>query len=324
MKKPILTALSLLMLMGTAHVEAQSLSSFFKTKPSKGCSAVDLRSEALGEVRNQGNAGWCFAYTTADLVSHRLNKKISATDMAINFYYQMPEMPKTDLLSNANGGSDMGSMSYTKNNYCPEEVMPSSEFIPANCVTTGKRIEALDVVRIIEKFDRASVSELTTCQISLIQALYKNTSEMNIKTVLGDTTLSSFMKINELREINCRGKRIKPATNLAMKSGLRSGADSIKDINDQLDKNNPVSLNYDAHFLMDRPRTIGSVDNHYSSIVGRRLNEKTNTCQYLIRNSWGKDCSIYPAPYKTQCEDGNIWVDENVLGQNILGVHFIK
>ena len=316
--------LSLLLLIELHTANAQSFASFFKTKPNKGCSSVDLRNNALGEVRQQGSAGWCFAYSTADLISHRLNKKISATDLAINFYYQMPEMPKSDLLSMASGGSDMGSMSYINNKYCGEEVMPSSDLEEHSCLKQGRKLEALDVVRLIENLDRKGLVDLSECELNSIKALYKNISTEEITSTLSNRTLSSFMKINELREKNCQLQRIKPVTKLVMKSGLSIGADSLKDINEQLDRNNPISLNYDAHFLLNRPRTFGSVDNHYSVIVGRRLNESTNTCQYLIRNSWGKDCSIYPTHYKTQCEEGNIWVDENVLGQNILGVHFIR
>lgn len=323
MKYLFLITLLLIQFITIKNVNALNLSSIFKKK-SNDCSSVDLRNSALGEVRNQGSAGWCFAYTSADLVTHRLNKKISATDLAINFYYQMPEMPKSDQLSLVSGGSDMGSITYIKNNYCPEEVMPSSELIPSSCLKTLKKIEALDIIRFIENFTRADKSSLAPCEISFIKALYKNTRDEDVIETMNDRSLSSFMKINQLREKNCLGQRIKANSNLSMKSGLQSGVDSLKDINEQLDRKNPVSLNYDAHFLLDHQRNPDRIENHYSSIVGRRLNESTHSCQYLIRNSWGKDCTIYPEPYNTQCEDGNIWVDENILGQNILGVHYLK
>ncbi len=305
--KNLILLLSVLTFTGAAHAKNQ-----------RECTAVDLRSPALGEVRDQANAGWCFAYTTADLVTHRMNQKISATDLAINFYYQMPEMPKTDKLSQAAGGSDMGAMSYINNRYCAEDVMPSNDYVlPKQCQPTNKKFEALDVVRLVEN----SNNSLSECQMAMVKALFKNLNSEDIQKIMSNSKLSPFMKINEMRVKNCGSSRIK--SNLAMKSGLRSGFDSLKDVDDQLNKGNIVSLNYDAWFLV-RTKKGNDVDNHYSSIVGRRTNEKTNTCQYLIRNSWGKNCSIYPAPYNSQCEEGNIWVDENVLGQSIIGIHFLK
>lgn len=320
--KNLFMTLSLMTFATTALAGNSFFSNFNKSK-ARDCSPKDLRTKALGDVRDQGNAGWCFAYTTADLVSHRMNKKISATDMAINFYYQMPEMPKTDKLSAIGGGSDMGAMTYTENRYCPEEVMPSNSYeLPKACAPGTRKLEALDVIRLVESQERNG-SELSECQMAMIKALYRNLQTNDIQVILSNSKTSAFMKINELREKNCQDKRLRPESKLSMRSGLRSGFDSIIDIDEQLNRNNPVSLNYDAWFLLKRARTNG-VDNHYSSIVGRRLNEQTNTCQYLIRNSWGKDCSIYPEPYNTQCEEGNIWVDESVLGQNIIGIHFLK
>ena len=40
------------------------------------CTTVDLRS-SLGEARDQGESGWCFANTAADLVSHAVGYRVS-------------------------------------------------------------------------------------------------------------------------------------------------------------------------------------------------------------------------------------------------------
>lgn len=91
---------------------------------------------------------------------------------------------------------------------------------------------------------------------------------------------------------------------------------------------------------------------HASMIIGRRKDPKTNQCQYLVRNSWGPNCkdvpehdqlpdalmngpeippslksktnagSIYASDWT--CENGNIWVDIDVLTKSIYGVSFLS
>lgn len=291
----------------------------FGTKKNKReCTNVDLRGPKLGDVRNQGNVGWCFAYSTAELISYQLGKRISATDLAINFYQQMPEMPKTALLSTIAGGSDMGAMTYSKGSFCIEESTLSDEYsVPRPCLPKSGRVDTMDIVRSIEGIHNQAPEVLTLCQASLISSIFKNLNKETIQSIVLNKSTSSFEKISLLKDKNCEGKRI--SKKMSMRGGLRNNP--IEDIDEQLNAKNPISLNYDAAFLMHKHEGVA---NHYSVIVGRRLDEKSNSCQYLIRNSWGKGCSIYPGVYKAQCEEGNIWVDEDVLGKAILGIKFIK
>ena len=286
------------------------------------CTPVDLRGPKLGAVFNQGNLGWCFAYTTADLISYRIGQKVSAVDLGINFYQKMPEMPRNDLLSVSSGGNDMGAMSFAKNEYCSENELPSDNFvIPKECLTSNQNIDASGIFKIIEGIHDRNATSLSSCEVKIISALFRNTSADFIETTMLERSMSSFEKIIQLKEKNCTDKKI--INKLKMRSGMRSGADSLIDVDEQLNKSNPVSLNYNAYFLL-KNSSSNEIANHYSSIVGRRHSSENNTCQYLIRNSWGADCSIYPAPYNEQCEEGNIWVDEDVLGDAILGIQFIK
>jgi hypothetical protein len=74
--------------------------------------------------------------------------------------------------------------------------------------------------------------------------------------------------------------------------------------------------------------TTGRVQNsHYAVVVGRRPASIRGTdgkerivCQYLIRNSYGTDCSRYPETTiftpNDRCISGQVWVDERVLLTN--------
>lgn len=71
---------------------------------------------------------------------------------------------------------------------------------------------------------------------------------------------------------------------------------------------------------------------HSSLIIGSRWNTSKNTCELLIRNTWGKQCNSYKANYPSKaelkkkgrtvsqfdfnCEDGNIWIDYKTIENN--------
>ena len=50
------------------------------------CSTIDLRA-SLGPPRDQGNTGWCYAFTAADLISQKLRTRVSAFDIATGFSF---------------------------------------------------------------------------------------------------------------------------------------------------------------------------------------------------------------------------------------------
>ncbi len=301
-------------------IHSMNVNAFYDfKKKSRECTKVDLRGSILGEVRHQGNVGWCFAHSTADLVSYRLQKKISPVDIAINFYDKMPEMPRTDKLSTASGGNDMGAVSYSTAGYCEEELTASENYqIDEQCRSLVQP-EISSIVIFMENLFERQTSSLSYCQKNIISSLFKNISEEDLNKV-ARLQKSSLQKISLLKDLNCQGRRVN-SQKIVMRGGLAS--DALVDIDEQLNSSNPISLNYDAAFIY-KGSTKGSIYNHYSTIVGRRVSKESNTCQYLIRNSWGPDCSIYPAPYDRQCEKGNIWVDEDILRQSIIGIKFLK
>ena len=286
------------------------------------CSNIDLRNEILGKVKQQGALGWCFAYSTSDLLTHRLKSPISALNLGINFYDKMPEMPRGDSLTRASGGSDMGAMTYAQGQYCKEEALPSSEITIEKECQTKNIFNASGVLVEVENILNKNRSSLTRCEYVMIKAIFKKLTDVEIDQV-NLMPRSSLEKISKLRALNCKDSYVKSEKKLAMRSGLELGAKVLTEIDLQLNKNNLISLNYDADFLVTNSQK-SEVYNHYSTIVGRRENIFNSRCQYLIRNSWGEDCSIYPAPYNAQCEQGNIWVDSDVLLQSIIAIHYLK
>ena len=286
------------------------------------CTPIDLRSPTLGKVKQQGSLGWCFAYSTSDLLTHRLKVPVSALNLGINFYDKMPEMPRGDSLTRAAGGSDMGAMTYAKGVYCKEEALPSSEVVISKECQTGYLFSASNVLAEIEKILDKNKISLSKCDYQHIQTIFKKLSITEIDSI-NQSPRSTLEKFSRLRALNCKDSNVISEKKLAMRSGMESGAKVLKEIDQQLEKNNLISLNYDADFLVQKSNKA-EVYNHYSTIVGRRENVVSGRCQYLIRNSWGEDCTVYPSPYDVMCEAGNIWVDSDVLLSSIISIHYLR
>ena len=76
------------------------------------------------------------------------------------------------------------------------------------------------------------------------------------------------------------------------------------------------------HDSDDNPEEIKNCGIHEVVLIGRRKNPQTGNCQYLVRNSWGKDCSKYDK--KWECQDGSLWVDSDSLIQNMDSIQTIS
>ena len=88
-------------------------------------------------------------------------------------------------------------------------------------------------------------------------------------------------------------------------------------VDEVINKGDILGIEYDAGILKNYKYEKDFLNGHASSIVGRRFNPKTNSCEYLLRNSWGKGCSGYHNDY--ECINGHIWIAESFFqySQNI-------
>ncbi|KYG64858.1 hypothetical protein AZI86_11690 [Bdellovibrio bacteriovorus] len=88
---------------------------------------------------------------------------------------------------------------------------------------------------------------------------------------------------------------------------------------------NPVSIGYSTTFLEKGRAAQPSFDNlHESSIVGMRWNDNTQTCEFKLRNSWGKSCALYAPEFQRVCEDGYLWINDRDVRSNVNALTVIK
>ncbi|MBY0471581.1 hypothetical protein K2X30_10480 [bacterium] len=58
---------------------------------------------------------------------------------------------------------------------------------------------------------------------------------------------------------------------------------------------------------------------HITLIIGKRPNQDTGRCEFLIRNSWGENCGPLVDPWKCEKGTGSFWIDAEALVANTHG-----
>lgn len=293
------------------------------------CTSVDMR-EALGPNRDQGNMGWCYANTTADLLSYRFRdelrgERVSSGYIALAFnhtYFQQP---------NSEGGNVwLAAYMAQREGVCLEDVeekilssgprfklkqkLSGLLYLKQHFdETDGQSLDG-DLAKYYGKYDSA----LLTMPRGDLRRLFKFSSRHNVAKKFAD-----YM---------CRGQKVFPdkVTNTYVDSRwlyLGSTRPLLLQIHHQLDLANIIGINYYADFFDydNAPKTPEG--RHASSIVGRRWNKEKKTCELLIRNSWGDRCTGYKAASLKEpgvCDKGNIWVSEKVLGKYLTSIVWLK
>ena len=107
--------------------------------------------------------------------------------------------------------------------------------------------------------------------------------------------------------------------------GLPRLADEVEQVllSDGLVRFTPVVLSFHANFLLKAP-TAGS-DKHVAVVVASRWNAKMNSCEFKIRNTWGKGCQVYRPPYddSDHCDKGSVWVSSAEVDRTTYSSMFV-
>ncbi len=283
------------------------------TKP-EDCSPVNLK-DKFPAVRNQDSVGWCYAFATADMIGFKTGYPVSAIDIAVNYSPQRISHEKRSLLKgelheNIEGGSSKEALdTITAKGICKESDSPSEYF--------GENKNIADFIKSVE-----NPFENIYSQSSFLYAAKKeplclakdSPSLKEISKVLAHSQPGNIMY--NLNNQRCTKKRVSLDKEEYRFTEFRGPLSQIiKSIDDQLGKKMPTIISYNPHFLKNS-RSDGS---HASIAIGRRFNQDTLKCEYLIRNSWGTDCKQYAKPYSNpeNCNEGNIWVAQEILYRNI-------
>lgn len=298
----------------------------------KKCSNIDLRNDVLGSPRNQDSVGWCSSFTAADLLSYKVGFKVSAFDVALAYNEETKPQYKKNLLdlilfqkgqpykTNEQKGGDApnNANAAIKNGLCREDRLPSEDVGTSNLYYAIQELEGYK-----ESFEGSEEKICPNINESLIKSMFPSTTIKSFYDILKESSEAYFT--DDLADKSC-GKRVHPK-NLTAKSltaklnPFVSTSDLFDKIDEQLNKNNILSVGYDARVLYDihgEGRSMG----HDSVIVGRKFNEESGECEFLIRNSWGRSCSSYDS--RIECDEGNIYLPKSELNKRIRDVGYIE
>ncbi|WP_127717391.1 hypothetical protein [Halobacteriovorax sp. HLS] len=321
-------------------------------KKKKSCTNIDNRKEPLIKIvngkkvdipRNQDSIGWCYAFAAADLMSHKLGKKISATDVA-NAYNDgsLSEFFGSKESDMEGGFTASAANSALSRGLCLEKSLPSDDYQYSTNFNLLSAYESVE--RLYETYKNRTTkrtsrgirslygSDLTQAQNQFkgdlacnkisheAGAIFPNVSVQDIYKIVKSSRSSNDF-IDKLVKKSCE-PRVKPAVKLSFEADgeFTFNSTMIKTIDKKLEDGDILGLHYKAgtlRNLLDTP----SNSRHASVIVARRFNEASGSCDYLIRNSWGNTRgSNYDE--RTDSNNGNHWMPEEYLIKTMHGITY--
>lgn len=300
------------------------------------CTPVDLRQAFPLKMRNQNELGWCYAHSAADYLqfNYKIGEQISAADIAIN-YSQSKWSRMVTFFRNTFDRAQRGHPAQTglikyavrmilPQGYCPESSLPSDEWTRVGADGQSSRVEILRAS--LDLFDLQA--DIRFGKIASPAALpwryeFKNlrTADAFYELLRASTRKNVLLR---LREAACAPDRKPfPETSAPMSFRLK-GKRVFQRINSQFDEEQaPLTIDFFSDVLKhyDSPRI--NVNNlHTVLTVGRRFDADAGECSYLIKDSYGAQCSKYDP--KIKCEGGYVWLPESKLYRSLLSTYILR
>ncbi|MCM2281810.1 MAG: hypothetical protein NDI61_08180 [Bdellovibrionaceae bacterium] len=320
-------------------------------------------SDRMGPVRDQGDVGWCYANAAADLLGAKLNLQtsspLSAALMALqyNYYYSDDSTAEAGVVAHALEKAmvprwkSQSELELLATGMCPNSV-EAEALQKSHGASLKQKLDAL--VKLKTDYDKSRSSPLLLSQFEAkLDRLAREGSivgkleRQRLMNTLAKSTPKTFLLY--FADLLCGNQRFyssstttqvvhraRETTWVLSRPGkppleVTTQQDVFEDVDAELNRGNVVAVNYFVDFLRDgRSEPYTADEFHASVIVGRRW--RNNSCQYLVRNSWGPECeqkdkdgkirSVY-SPLATECRQGNIWVAEKHLRVTTESVSFL-
>ena len=302
---------------------SSSLAAGYYPTPEEQCTSVDFRNTFPLKMRNQHDVSWCFAHATSDYLQYtfQINEQISAADVAIN--YSQSNLDKLMHFFQSMGGKEgrelpaqtgfqkVAVKKILPQGYCPESALPSDEWNRVD-VTTGTQtkteikmaiLETFDIQQDIKSGDIANPSQLSNYYT------FKNIDRDQFYSILKNSKSSKLME--NIRVAACKNDRRPFGQKISLDYKFR-GKNIFNSINASFNAGMPVTIDFfdDIFRHYDKPK-IDINNLHTVLVYGRKFNQETQQCQYMIKDSYGEQCFRYDP--KIECEKGYVWLPENKL-----------
>lgn len=312
------------------------------------CSTIVNEKPAVNRsnVRNQDGLGWCYSYVAADLLSYKTGKRISALGLVRPGVYFDIAIPKQRVA----GYTAQKTLEYieAKKNLCLESEISSTDYelsrknkIASNLYLHNILSDIQSIYHegreVIDKnYMAREKKEPEQCLSSgSMEKLKKIFPGLTCKAVL--EIVSAYTKegfLDNLIKKSCQTMKMPEfvAETKHKREFLVFENDIVRDVDQALESKNIAGIGYNYA----RVTNMKGEANHASIIVGRKLNPKTKQCEYLVRNSHGKNCSARNPETRcdTSCandfskdckrENGYFWVSKRLLSEIMYSVTVVK
>jgi hypothetical protein len=298
------------------------------------CSEVDLRPVFPQDIRNQGEISWCYANAAADYLQflHRIREPISAADIAIRYsgtdvsklitFFQRIFSRESRSAPPETGLMALAIKKAIPEGWCPESYLPSFEWNRIDA--SSGSIKKQDIMK--------SILETYSLQKAVLSGKLRTASELPAYFEFPQIDRDTFFKIlkqsrkssllSEIRSHACKGAR-RPYPGRAQAEFRIKGKQIFHRIHQALNRQEPISIDFfsDIFHRYDGYRRKIS-DLHTVLIYGRKFSHETGECMYLMRNSYGTDCSQYDP--RISCEAGYLWFPERKLFSTLTSTVRVK
>jgi len=322
----LLTVLGAATLFGETSALARPLAT-----PESECTPVDLRDDFPVKMRNQNGISWCYAHAASDLLqfTYRIPVQISAADIAIN--YAESDVSKVitffKRIFSAGARAEPPQTGFIKKaikktlpeGYCPEEFLPSEHWTRVDA-KSGQRSRTGILDAILDSY--AIQKKVRSGAIRSPEELdhyyeFPHVNRDQFFDLVRNSRKASFLY--RLRGLACSGER-RPYPSVQLDLDFQvSGRRVFKKINPALGSRTPVGLDFFSGIFDDYEHFKKKIiDLHTVLLYGRRFDAGLKECVYLMKNSYGEDCSQYDPAIK--CEKGYLWFPESRLYRSMVSI----
>ncbi|MBC7690922.1 MAG: hypothetical protein H7222_04080 [Methylotenera sp.] len=278
------------------------------------CTSVDVRGPMLQHMNNQKDGPWCYAYAASDLLSVALGERVSVFDIINNYNnrleYKFQQIVGGKDESDLHGGSvTRAATRALKKGLCLESDLPSLKVTDSE----GKTLKGL-----LQLIDERKVTATDfSDELNQIRELFPNIEEEDFEKILKKS--GRMKRVDRLVDASCK-KRIHVEKDFAVrrvdleKDLHDEGERMMQELDQLLNQQQIVAIDYDATILHEA-YNHDRIRRHASSIVARTWNEKAQSCDYLVRNSWGSGCLEYDPGLG--CEKGNVWISADMIRRTV-------
>lgn len=318
-----------------------SLLTIHSVSANETCGSIDIRDSHpnlktfLSTPRDQDSMGWCYAYASADLLSIKTGKAISALDMTIvnNLAYNtgISNIFNQDKITHSGSTITKAIKATEQYGVCLEKDMPSnSNAFSDYANSTAALVENLQSLRtqILEKdltFQQFSSSTLCNDTMKSVTKFFPKISLANVYEILKKSNWEHInSSLYRMEQKACGNKKISLSKNMEIMQVTSGWFDKDNNmfsaIDQQLSRNNAVVASYDDSIITRG----GDGGAHANVIIGRQV--KDGKCMYLLKNTWGPGCAYYNKNIQKDCiaNEGAFWIEKEILGKTLYGVTYIK